>query len=224
MRLSIIIPIYNEESTIGKLIPQLEPVRQMAEIIFVDGGSSDRTLEMIPQEYTVIRSGKGRAVQMNLGAECSKGDVLFFLHCDSIMPEDFMDQIAEVMEISDIGCFGMKFDKPNLFLLSCQRDSHKRIVKKNIAFGDQGIFLKKELFFRLGGFPEIPIMEDYDFSKKVGAAGYKYVTTRDRIVTSARRFKAGGSLYTMYKMVWLRRKYDKGMDINEVARIYKDIR
>ncbi|MBQ4649287.1 MAG: glycosyl transferase, partial [Firmicutes bacterium] len=65
------------------------------------------------------------------------------------------------------------------------------------------IFLKKELFFRLGGFPEIPIMEDYDFSKKVGAAGCRYVTTRDRIVTSARRFKEGGSLRTMYRMVWL---------------------
>ncbi|MBR1990252.1 MAG: TIGR04283 family arsenosugar biosynthesis glycosyltransferase [Firmicutes bacterium] len=224
MKLSVIIPIYNEESTIGKLIPQLENVKDQAEIIFVDGGSSDRTLEMIPEGYTVIRSGKGRARQMNTGAENSTGDVLFFLHCDSLLPEDFPAQIAEVMAVSDIGCFGMRFDEPDLFLLSCQRDSHKRILKKNIAFGDQGIFLKRDLFFKLGCFPEIPIMEDYDFSKKVRAAGYRYVTTRDRIVTSARRFKEGGSLRTMYRMVWLRRKYDKGMDINQVARIYRDIR
>ena len=224
MKLSIIIPIYNEESTIRAMISQLEPVKESAEIIFVDGGSQDRTLELIPDYYTVLRSGKGRANQMNYGAENSTGDVLFFLHCDSLLPEDFPAQIEEVISRSPVGCFGIKFDLQEPWLIICQYLSNFRIRSRNIAFGDQGIFIKRDLFFDLECFPALPIMEDYDFAKKVKAAGYRFVMTRGRIITSSRRLKDGGVFRTMRKYIWLQRKYEKGMDINEVARIYKDIR
>ena len=93
MKISIIIPVYNEESTIEKLIETLKPLDDRCEILFVDGGSTDRTLEMIPDRYQILYSEKGRAKQMNCGAKHSTGDVLFFLHCDSEVPSTALEEI-----------------------------------------------------------------------------------------------------------------------------------
>ena len=99
---SVIIPIYNEEKTIGTFLKTLEPVKGKAEIIFVDGGSTDATLSLIPEDYRVLKSPKGRARQMNLGADKSRGDVLFFLHCDSEIPQDILKKTLDDLEEYDI--------------------------------------------------------------------------------------------------------------------------
>ena len=116
MRISIIVPIYNEERLIRQLLKTLEPVKEKAEIILVDGGSTDRTLALIPEGYTVLQSPKGRAGQMNLGAEKSSGDILFFLHCDSEIPEDAIEQIEAVMAEYHTGYFAIALHSKNIWM------------------------------------------------------------------------------------------------------------
>ena len=224
MKISIIIPIYNEEKTIEAFFKTLEPVKEKAELIFVDGGSSDRTLALIPETYTVLHGPKGRAKQMNLGAANSGGSVLFFLHCDSELPEDAIEQIETVMERYSVGCFGIAFHSKNIWMKCCQAISNHRIKDRKVMFGDQGIFIRRSLFFEIGGFPELPIMEDYQFSLTLKEMGVKIGIAKKRIYTSDRRFAEGGRLRVMWKMNRLRAMYRKGVDIEEISGLYRDIR
>lgn len=224
MKISIIIPIYNEEKTIEAFLKTLEPVKEKAELIFVDGGSSDRTLALIPETYTVLHGPKGRAKQMNLGAANSGGSVLFFLHCDSELPEDAIEQIETVMERYSVGCFGIAFHSKNIWMKCCQAISNHRIKDRKVMFGDQGIFIRRSLFFEIGGFPELPIMEDYQFSLTLKEMGVKIGIAKKRIYTSDRRFAEGGRLRVMWKMNRLRAMYRRGVDIEEISGLYRDIR
>ncbi len=224
MKISIIIPIYNEEKTIEAFLKTLEPVKEKAELIFVDGGSSDRTLALIPETYTVLHGPKGRAKQMNLGAANSGGSVLFFLHCDSELPEDAIEQIETVMERYSVGCFGIAFHSKNIWMKCCQAISNHRIKDRKVMFGDQGIFIRRSLFFQIGGFPDLPIMEDYQFSLTLKEMGVKIGIAKKRIYTSDRRFAEGGRLRVMWKMNRLRAMYRRGVDIEEISGLYRDIR
>ncbi len=224
MKVSIIIPVYNEEKTIRRLLRTLVPVKNKAEIIFVDGGSTDGTLSLMPEEYTVIQGAKGRARQMNLGAEKSSGNVLFFLHCDSELPEDAVEQIESVMRKYRVGCFGIAFHSKNIWMKCCQIISNHRIKDRKVMFGDQGIFIRRKLFFEVGGFPEIPIMEDYQFSLTLKEMGVRIGIAKKRIYTSDRRFARGGRLRIMWKMNRLRAMYRRGVEIEKIADLYRDVR
>lgn len=225
-RISIIIPVYNEESTILSLQKQLDALKEQCEIIFVDGGSTDRTLKLISEEYQVYHSEKGRAKQMNLGAQKSHGEILFFLHCDSELPEHALQEIRSVMKDYRVGCFGIAFHSKNFFMLTCQIISNHRIKDRKVMFGDQGIFIDRNLFFETGMFPEIPIMEDYQFSLELKRRGEKIGMTRRRIYTSDRRFPKGTipKLRLMWKMNRLRKRYRDGEDIGKIAGDYLDVR
>lgn len=226
LKVSIVVPIYNESSTILVLQDQLKSYVNDAEIIFVDGGSTDNTLDLIDPAFKVISSDKGRGIQMNAGAEASSGDVILFLHCDSILPDDVVGQIKEVMMTYSYGCFGVNFDSKQFFLWTNKHISNYRAWHRGIPFGDQGIFIDRELFMEIGKFPEIPIMEDYQFSLNLRTKGYMPGKTRDRITSSCRRYGASyfSIMATEYKMWRLRRRYIKGETIDSIAKDYADVR
>lgn len=226
MRISVIIPVYNEETTIDQLQNTLAPIKNDCEIIFVDGGSEDQTISMIATEFTILHSPKGRANQMNFGATKSSGDILFFLHADSEIPATALAEIEAVMNDHQAGCFGIRFDSSHMLMKCCQFMSNWRVKDRRIIFGDQGIFIDRELFFEMGMFPQLPIMEDYQFSLNMKARKINIGITEHRILTSDRRFS--GSSFKKLQVMWLmnrlRRMYRNGVAIETISLRYRDHR
>lgn len=224
MKISMILPVYNESKTIGSMLSQLEELPGDWEILFADGGSSDDTIAKIGTRYRVLRSPKGRANQMNHGAANASSNVLWFVHCDSRIPPDAHSQIRDaVSRGAKWGCFHIGFDYHGPFM-GCNAYLSNRRAKRGIAFGDQGIWVTREVFDAMGGFPDLPIMEDYEFSLRMNAAQIPITQLPGTIITSGRRYEKRFPLVTMWQMFYLRCLYRRGMDIQEIARRYKDIR
>ncbi|MCL1994338.1 MAG: TIGR04283 family arsenosugar biosynthesis glycosyltransferase [Spirochaetes bacterium] len=222
--ISVIVPVYNESANIGAFLEHLLPIKNHCEIIIVDGGSGDNTAAQVQQKgFFVTRSPeKGRANQMNHGAALAGGDILWFLHADSIPPADPLSKIRSALAKGyDIGCFPIRFDSrhPLMFIFSFL-SNNLRARLFNIAFGDQGIFLRKTLFTKLGGYATIPLMEDYKLSLDARAAGCRLALAKGKITTSARRYCKYGMLKTMWLMQGLQRRFCRGDDIEEIARAY----
>ena len=224
MTISLIIPTYNESRTIAGMLRQLDALPGNWEILFADGGSTDDTLEQIGGRYPVLTCPKGRANQMNAAACHATGEVLWFIHCDSILPQDAHKQITEGVETGGAwGCFHIAFDYHGPFM-ECNTVLSNHRARKGIAFGDQGIWINRGLFEEMGGFPSIPIMEDYEFSLRMQAKGIPITQLPGKIITSGRRYRGSFPPLTMWKMFHLRCLYRRGVDIQEIARRYRDIR
>lgn len=225
MKLSLIIPIYNEGRTIRTCLSNLRQIQGVDEIIFADGGSSDDTLAQIDDSYRVIHCPRGRAKQMNTAAAEASGDILWFSHCDSRLPSDAAIQIKEAVRCgTTFGCFHIGFDYDGPFMGCNTYLSNRRAKKSHIAFGDQGIFTTKELFLQEGGFPDLPIMEDYEFSRRLKRKKVPLTVLPGRIITSGRRYQGRIPLWVMFKMFYLRCLYRVGVDIHYIAKLYRDIR
>ncbi|WP_455540105.1 TIGR04283 family arsenosugar biosynthesis glycosyltransferase [Terrisporobacter sp.] len=222
---SIIIPVYNEAKNIRKIQDNLSKLKGNFEAIFCDGGSSDNTINLIEDCYTVLNSPKGRANQMNYGSKVAKGDILFFLHCDSKIDENVIEKIEEEINKGfEVGCLKLKFDSRIIWMKICGHMSNFRVKLRHIAFGDQGIFMKKELFDKIGGIPNLPIMEDLELSLRLKNQKYYFKQIDSEIVTSSRRFLENGIFKTMFKMQKLQLQYLCGRDINEINEEYRDVR
>ena len=234
-KISVIVPVYNEAAEIRGMISQLRPYSDECEIIIVDGGSTDGTPDMIyekageePRGIHVLKDDKCRAVQMNAGARESTGDILFFLHCDCTLPKSFTSEIHRVMASHDWGCFRVKFRSSNFFMLTNRIFSNHRALCRRLPFGDQGIFIDRNLFFEAGMFPEIQLMEDYEFSMRMrcrkDARGPGL--TRKMLITSARRYGRGtGSILRKEIQMWkLRYMYRHGTDPGLLQNMYDDLR
>ena len=220
-KISIIIPCYKEGDTLSNMEEQLRPYKKQAEILFADGGENH-----FSGEYKVVPCPKGRAKQMNTAAKEASGDILFFLHCDSILPKGFLEEIREALRKTPVACFGIRFSPPTPLMMICSFISNHRVYDRKVMFGDQGIFLGRELFFEMGGFPDIPLMEDYQFSLNLKSRGIPMGLCKKRLITSERRFSGSffHKLLIMWKMNRLRARYRKGEDIDVLAKEYKDIR
>ena len=197
MSLSIIIPTYNEEESISDLLKHLKAgisSDRESEIIVVDGGSQDKTAEIVESLgiRCIISERKGRAAQMNVGAEASKNDILYFVHADSIPPASFMSDIAESLGMGfQSGCYRYKFDHYYTPLLRINSYC-TRFDRIMVRGGDQTLFITRSLFDELGGFREdYRIMEDYDLIEKIQKSSNFRIIQKDAIVSS-RKYEDNG--------------------------------
>ncbi|MCT8977640.1 TIGR04283 family arsenosugar biosynthesis glycosyltransferase [Clostridium sp. CX1] len=222
---SIIIPVLNEEKNIVNFLQSLDKLQGHKELIVVDGYSEDNTAVLASQFAKVVLSKRGRAFQMNEGAKVAKGNILWFLHSDSIVKDISILAIEETIGNGAIaGGFPIYFyDYKTLFMKYIWKTSNLRAGIFNIFYGDQGIFVRKDIFMKVGGYPEIEIMEDIELSLKLKKLG-KLTMTRYPIGTSGRRFKKGGPLRTHLLMHKLRILYMLGVSPKQLNKLYREVR
>ena len=173
MRISVIIPVLNEEKTIAAVISALHENRP-DELLVVDGGSTDRTAELAAQlGIVLLRSAPGRATQMNSGARHSRGEVLLFLHADTRLPPSAYQEIRSALEDPDCigGRFDVRLDGESWLLKTVGAMISLRSRLTKIASGDQAIFIRRATFEQIGGYPEIPLMEDIALTRAMKRIG-----------------------------------------------------
>ena len=221
-RLAVIIPTLDEADGIRASLEALAPLRARGhEVIVVDGGSRDATLELArPLADHVLSSARGRAMQMNAGARAARAETLVFLHADTQLPALADALIINALRVYPWGRFDVRIEgsHPLLGVVGCAMNLRSRLT--GIATGDQAIFVRRDVFI---GFPEIPLMEDIAFSramKRVGAPA----CLRDRVTTSGRRWEARGVMRTVLLMWRLRFLYALGVEPQRLARDYADQR
>lgn len=224
--ISIIVPILNEEKTIKVLLDNVAVFdKNHYDLIFADGGSTDKTLEIIGERFAVINCPRGRGAQCNFAARTAKGDILFFLHADSRVSADVLSRINRAVDKgAQWGCLKLRFDDPHILMFIGAFLSNLRVRRSGVVFGDQGILITKYLFDRLGGFHNLPLMEDYQFSLNLKRLGIPPIQIDSQVTTSARRFQTGSRLRTGLKMYRLRHMYRKGVSMEVIRNMYKDIR
>ncbi len=195
--ISIIVPTLNEEKVLGKSLSRLRRSKG-CEILVVDGGSSDGTLTVARDGgCRIISSPRGRARQMNCGAAEARGEVLLFLHADTLMPDNFQELILNTVNRPDVaaGAFSLAIDSPLKRLAAIAWTANLRSRFLHLPYGDQGIFLRRSVFDAICGFPEMEIMEDFVFIQKAKKEG-KVIILQACATTSARRWENMGILRT----------------------------
>jgi rSAM/selenodomain-associated transferase 2 len=223
MRLSIIVPALNEADTIGALLTDLAPFRTAgAEVILVDGGSSDGTPERAAADVDrVLPAQKGRAAQMNAGARVARGDLLWFLHADTRVPADAASALQDAWAGgARWGRFDVRLSGRHFLLRLVERGMNIRSRLTGIATGDQGIFVTRAAFEQVGGFPPLVLMEDIALSTALRRLA-RPACLRVRLITSSRRWEEGGVLRTILLMWRLRLAYFLGADPARLARRYR---
>src|SRR5262249_10621291 len=222
-KLSIIIPVLDEGESIAATLDGLANMRTLGvEVIVVDGGSRDATIQRARlRADRVISAPRGRALQMNAGAEKAAGDVLLFLPADPRLPSDADHVVLNGLERSGRawGRFDVRIDGRHSLLLVVGALMNVRSRLTGIATGDQAIFGKREAFQAAGGFPPIPLMEDIALCKRLKRAS-RPLCLRERVITSGRRWERHGVLATVVLMWRLRLAYFFGADPKKLAQRY----
>lgn len=224
MRLSIIVPVLNEAAQIAAMLAPLQLLRaQEHEVIVVDGGSDDGTAEYARALCDqLLTAPLGRARQMNAGAKVAQGDVLWFLHADTLASVAAADALVTAISQScrEWGRFDVRLSGSHPLLRLVEILMNLRSRWTGIATGDQGIFVRRDLFERLGGYPDIPLMEDIELSRLLKRQGAP-ACLRERLVTSSRRWEQLGVARTIILMWRLRFAYWCGVSPDHLAVRYR---
>lgn len=223
MKISIIVPCLNEEEFIRKTLEHLISLKGDFELVVVDGGSIDKTPEVVKEfdNVALLSSEKGRAIQMNTGAKHASGQILLFLHADTFLPQNAYDAIVEHFNNRGIigGSFFLEFDKNHPVL-----QFYTWCSKMNVEFftyGDHAIFVRREIFDRIGGFRNITFMEDVEIQWRLRREGI-FRKLNSGVKTSARRFEKVGTFKQMVLNVILVGLFKLGVSPARLKAFYKD--
>jgi len=223
--ISIVIPVFNEGEIINDLIRHVKGFSEEGpvEIIVVDGGPGYQTLAVIDDSCVIkAESQPGRGTQMNSGAALASGDILLFLHADTRLPRSALNTIRRALDgRAMVGAFSLAIDssRASLSVIACFANLRSRIER--VPYGDQAQFMTADLFRELGGFADIPIMEDLELFRRIRKAGLPIVILRDRVLTSPRRWEAEGVLRRTVTNWWLRIRYRFGVPPEMLKRQYR---
>jgi rSAM/selenodomain-associated transferase 2 len=221
--LSIILPVLNEATLIRSFLLHLRTVAPAAEIIVVDGGSSDGTVSIAkPLADVLVAAPRGRASQMNAGAACARGEALWFLHADLQLPRNAAARIERVLADRRVagGCFRLRFPPRPLIYRVSDSLGNAGVEVFGFALGDHGIFCRRAEFERLGGYPEVPILEDAEIYRALRRRG-RMVQLRDEIASSPRAFQKYGPYRTTAVYFLILVLYVAGFPIGPLNRIHR---
>lgn len=225
MLLSVIIPALNEAATLHHLLPDLATACSQAEIIVVDGGSTDNTPEVVRTFPSVrrIEASRGRASQMNAGAAFATGQIFLFLHADTVLPPGAQAAVSNALRDPGVvgGRFDVRFDNPRAAFRIIAGLMNLRSRLSGIATGDQAIFVRKQTFDRMGGYADIPLMEDVEFTRRLKRQG-RLACLRLRVTTAARKWEREGVVRTIVLMWIMRFLYAAGISPARLHRYYYD--
>ena len=235
MSISVIIPTLNEERTIMTTLTHTAALG-FDELIVVDGGSADKTPTLVesyqlttqssalsPVQWVTAPPGRGR--QMNEGAKASRGEILLFLHADTQLPGDARTMIDKTLADKQVvgGWFDIQFDHPSKWGAIISRMMNWRARLSGIATGDQALFVRRPIFDQMGGFADMPLMEDIDFSRRLKQKGASTALTAT-VTTSFRRWERHGPLRTILLMWTLRFLYWIGISPSYLVKWYTAVR
>lgn len=227
LRLSVIVPVWQEAATITATLQRLAPIREAGhQVIVVDGGSDDRTLKLAePLCDRALSSGRGRARQMNAGAAVATGDVLLFLHADTRLPGSALMALERFHASRNAwGRFNVRLSGKRPLFRVVEWFMNQRSWLTGIATGDQALFVRRPVFEALRGFKEIPLMEDVELSSRLRLVSRPFCVT-DPVVTDSRRWEQGGAWRTIFLMWRLRWRYWRGESPESLANAYRsDVR
>ena len=228
-RFSIILPVLNERDLITPLMDHLESLEgsENCEIIVVDGSPDGGTIKAIARQgVQCIKSPRGRASQMNAGAAMAAGEILIFLHADTRLPRQALELINQAMTRQALigGAFDLQIDTKRRVLKIIARIASLRSRLTGIPYGDQAIFMRRDDFKRMGGYPEIPLMEDVALMRKIKRAKGRICFVPEPVFTSARRWEQEGILFTTMRNWLLLSAYTLGVAPERLAKYYKAAR
>lgn len=221
--ISVVIPTYNEEGIVGKCISAVREEKANCEIIVADGGSSDGTAEEVAsfQDVLMVESRKGRGPQLNAGAAAARGEILLFLHADTVLEKGWSSDILSTCGEDGAvgGAFTLKIDCRGRRYRLTEQWVRLRCRLFSIPYGDQGIFLRSDVFEKLGGYSEIPIMEDVEIIGRMKRLG-RIVILRKNAYASARKWIREGWFRTSVRNQFIMLMYRFGVTPHYLARIY----
>src|SRR5581483_3340973 len=227
MLISIIVPTLTEAPSIAQTLTKVRARQEgECELIVADGGSSDGTPECArPLADLVVTALRGRARQMNAGARHAHGEALLFLHADTVLPPGFPRVLTQAFSNTQVvgGRFDVRLDAEGWPFRMVETMVNLRSRVTRISTGDQAIFVRRQVFEAIGGYPDLALMEDIEFSRKLKRAG-RVACLRERVVTSARRWQQGGVFYTIARMWMLRFCYFCGVPPERLREFYVDTR